>query len=233
MARCILKAKQVPSTYWGEAVLTAVFILNRSFTRSVDGKTPYEAWYGRKLDIRFLCTFGCVGHVKRTRPQVKKLDDRSTPMVFMGYETGSKAYKMYDPVAKRVHVSCDVIFDEDTRWTWEASGESPASSSFTVEYPMYSTTPGSKTPESATSGSPGGVDSRIAIPRTLPLGTMSPDTMASSKVVPGRQFATPPTARSELFDADDNVGAPHRFRRMEDLLGEAAATLTIARGRGC
>ena len=91
MARCMLKAKQVPSTYWGEAVLTAVFILNRSFTRSVDGKTPYEAWYGRKPGVRFLRTFGCVGHVKMTRPQLKKLDDRSTPMVFMGYETGSKA----------------------------------------------------------------------------------------------------------------------------------------------
>ena len=48
--------------------------------------------------------------------------------------------------------------------------------------------------------------------------------MTSSKVGPERQFATPPTARSELFDADDSVGAPHRFRHMGDLLGEAAAT---------
>ena len=224
MARCMLKAKQVPSTYWGEAVLTAVFILNRSFTRSVDGKTPYEAWYGRKPDVRFLRTFGCVGHVKTARPQLKKLDDRSTPMVFMGYETGSKAYKMYDPVSKRVHVSRDVIFDEDARWTWEASGEAPASSSFTVEYPMYSTTSGSKTPGSATPGSSGGVDPGTATPRTPSPGTVSPDTITSSKVGPGRQFATPPTARSELFDADDSVGAPHRFRRMGDLLGEAAAT---------
>lgn len=68
MACCMLKAKQVASTYWGEAVLTVVFILNRSFTRRVDGKTPYEAWHGRKPDERFLRTFACVGHVKMTRP---------------------------------------------------------------------------------------------------------------------------------------------------------------------
>ncbi|XP_073360351.1 uncharacterized protein [Aegilops tauschii subsp. strangulata] len=113
MARYKLRAKQVPSTYWGEAVLTTVFILNRSFTRSVDGKTPYEASYGRKPVVRFLRTFGCVGHIKTTHPQLKKLDDRRTPMVFMGYETGSKAYKMYDPVSKCVHVSRDIVFDKD------------------------------------------------------------------------------------------------------------------------
>ena len=60
-------------------------------------------------------------------------------MVFIGYETGSKAYRMFDPVAKLVHVSRDVIFDEEVRWNWEAPGEAPASSSFTVEYPVYVT----------------------------------------------------------------------------------------------
>jgi len=37
-------------------------------------------------------------------------------MVFIGYETGSKAYKMYNPVSKRLQVSRDVIFDEEARW---------------------------------------------------------------------------------------------------------------------
>jgi transposase InsO family protein len=43
MARRMLKAKKVPSMFWEKAVLTAAFILNRLFTGSVDGKTPYEA----------------------------------------------------------------------------------------------------------------------------------------------------------------------------------------------
>src|SRR4051812_28392977 len=124
--------------FWGKAVLTAAFILNRCFTRNVDGMTPYEAWHGKKPNVRFLRIFGCVGHVKDTRPHLPKLDDRSTPMVFIGYETGSKAYRMYDPVSKRLHVSRDVIFDEEARWNWEAPGEAPASSSFTVEYPSTS-----------------------------------------------------------------------------------------------
>jgi transposase InsO family protein len=48
MARSMLKAKGMPNRFWGEAVLTAVYILNRSLTRALEGRTPFEAWYGRK-----------------------------------------------------------------------------------------------------------------------------------------------------------------------------------------
>lgn len=51
MARSMLKAKGMPSMFWGEAVATAVYLLNRSFTRRVDGHTRYEAWHGTKPDI--------------------------------------------------------------------------------------------------------------------------------------------------------------------------------------
>jgi hypothetical protein len=47
-----------------------------------------------------------------TTPNLKKLDDRSRPMIFIGYEPGSKAYSVYNPLTKKVHVSRDVIFDE-------------------------------------------------------------------------------------------------------------------------
>ena len=47
MARCLLKSMQVPSKFWGEAVKVAVYLLNRSPTKSLNGKTPFEAWLGR------------------------------------------------------------------------------------------------------------------------------------------------------------------------------------------
>ena len=46
MARALLKQQGVPAKFWGEAVVTAVHLLNRSPTKSLQGKTPYEAWYG-------------------------------------------------------------------------------------------------------------------------------------------------------------------------------------------
>jgi hypothetical protein len=47
-----------------------------------------------------------------TTPNLKKLDDHSKTMVFIGYELGSKAYRAYDPVSKKVHVTRDLVFEE-------------------------------------------------------------------------------------------------------------------------
>jgi transposase InsO family protein len=64
MARCLLKAKGVPPRFWGEAVTTAVYLLNRGTMKSVTGKTPYEPWCGRRPGVHHLRIFGCVVHVK-------------------------------------------------------------------------------------------------------------------------------------------------------------------------
>jgi transposase InsO family protein len=48
MARSLLKSMGVPSRFWGEAVSTAVYLLNRAPTKSVQHMTPYEAWHGKK-----------------------------------------------------------------------------------------------------------------------------------------------------------------------------------------
>ena len=138
----MMKANGMPAAFWGEAVSTAVFILNRSPTKALQGKTPFEAWHGRKPSVAFLRTLGYIGHIKVTKPGLGKLEDRSTRMVFLGYEDGSKAYRLYDPTGGKVVVSRDVVFDEAACWGWK-SGDGEAmpgglSSSFTVEYMAYS-----------------------------------------------------------------------------------------------
>ena len=81
-------------------------------TKALKGKTSFEAWHGHKPNVSFLRTFGRVGHVKNTKPHLGKLEDRSTPMVLLGYEEGNKAYLLYDPRGGKVVVSHDVVFDE-------------------------------------------------------------------------------------------------------------------------
>jgi hypothetical protein len=121
-------------------VTTAVYLLNRSPTKSVHDKTPFKVWHGYKPDVSYLHVFGCVTHVKVTKPHLAKLDDRSTPMVLFGNEPGSAAYRVYDPVGGHVHVSRDVVFDEGARWDWEKTGGTPDAPSFHVEHFSFPTT---------------------------------------------------------------------------------------------
>nr|GEV25017.1 zinc finger, CCHC-type [Tanacetum cinerariifolium] len=48
-----------------------------------------------------------------------KLDDRSTRMVYLGNEQGSKAYRLFDPTTHRICVSRDVKFKENETWDWK------------------------------------------------------------------------------------------------------------------
>jgi hypothetical protein len=202
----MLKGMGVPASFWGEAVSTVVHILNRSFTRSVDGQTPFEAWHGHKPDVQYLHVFGCRAHVKITRPGLKKLDDRSVPAVFLGYEPGSKAYRLYDPVAKRILVSRDVVFDEGRAWDWQSASEPVVTSEFIVESMDY------------------GGDVSAPVSATAADEQSSPDAAEPSTPwvdTDDLEFATPPTAPDpELFDAEDDAEAPHRYRRVADLHGD-------------
>ena len=91
----------MPAEFWGEALATAVYLLNRSPTKSLEGKTPYEAWHGRTPAVGHLRTFGCLVYVKELN-HVGKLDDRSTSGEFIGYAEGAKAYHVLDPTTRRV-----------------------------------------------------------------------------------------------------------------------------------
>lgn len=110
MARCLLKAMVVPTIFWGEAIRTAVYLLNRSPTKALDSRTPFEVWHGRKPKVSHLKVFGCVAHVKQLGPGMNKLSDRSSKMVLIGYESGTKGYRLFDPISRRLVVSRDVIF---------------------------------------------------------------------------------------------------------------------------
>ncbi|KAD1781278.1 hypothetical protein E3N88_42305 [Mikania micrantha] len=84
--------------------------------------TPsYEALMKRKPNLEHLRVFGCVGFFKILGEGQKKLDDRSSPMVYFGTEIGSKTYCMYDPKGKRIQVSREVKFDEKRSWDWSKS----------------------------------------------------------------------------------------------------------------
>lgn len=214
-ARSLLKAKGLPSWFWGEAVNTAVYLLNRTPTKSVEGMTPFEAWYGKKPAVHHLRTFGCLVYVKNTTPHLKKLEDRGRKMIFVGYERGSKAFQAYDPVTKRVHVTRDVIFDEGGQWDWPDDTEHGVETShtddiFTVKYmvvpeddePMDESTSSSASP--VASASP-----------ASPTATPAPAT-------PTVQYATPPTSLVEQLDADHDDDAPLRFRTLDNIIGPAS-----------
>jgi hypothetical protein len=79
-------------------------------------KVPQEAWSGTKLNVAHLRTFGCIAYAHVPSKLRKKLDDRSEKCIFTGYSETSKAYRIYNPITKKLILSRDVQFLENQFW---------------------------------------------------------------------------------------------------------------------
>ena len=115
MVRSMLKGKSLPKYLWGEAVSTAVFILNRSPSKRLEGITPEEAWSGAKPNVSHFRIFGslCFRHIPDQLR--RKLDDKGEQMILLGYHS-TGGYKLFDPKSKQIIISKDVVFDESRSW---------------------------------------------------------------------------------------------------------------------
>ncbi|RVW26309.1 Retrovirus-related Pol polyprotein from transposon TNT 1-94 [Vitis vinifera] len=120
MVRSMISHSTLPESLWGEAIKTAVYILNRVPSKAV-AKTPYELWTSKKPSIRHLHVWGCTAEARSYKPNEKKLDSRTVSCYFVGYSERSKGFKFYDPSTRSFFETGNAKFIEDV----ELSGREP------------------------------------------------------------------------------------------------------------
>ena len=97
--------------FWGEAINTACYVINRVSIRSWISKTPYELYKGRKPNISHLRSFGYKCFILNNgKHPIGKMDAKSDEVIFMGYELNSKAYRVFNKTSLIVEESIHVIF---------------------------------------------------------------------------------------------------------------------------
>jgi transposase InsO family protein len=113
MACPMLDAAEAPIELWAEAILAACHIRNRLPSRSLDGKSPHEAWTGMKPTIGHIRKFGCAvyRHINKKTGR-KKLHKKSMLGYLVGYDS-TGIYRIYHPKTKKIKVSRDVVFSEN------------------------------------------------------------------------------------------------------------------------
>ena len=96
MVRSMMSYSSVPISLWGEALKTAMYILNRVPSKAVP-KTPFELWTGRKPSLRHIHIWGCPAEARIYNPHEKNLDSRMISGYFIGYPDKSKGYRFCCP----------------------------------------------------------------------------------------------------------------------------------------
>ena len=117
----------LPRDLWAEAVNTAVYVKNR-INGKTTSKTPFESWYLRKPDVSHFRIFGSYAYVHIPKSLRQKLDAKSQKLLFVGYSETQKAYRFFDRTTRRITVSRDAIFCEQSQTKEILSIDLPATS---------------------------------------------------------------------------------------------------------
>ena len=116
-ARTLLIQASTPINLWGFAIMTAVHLINRLPSSSLEFQSPLEilekCFPGIRLKTGLpVKIFGCVAYVHNPVHKQNKWSTKGLKCVFLGYSNTQKGYKVYHPITRKYMVSKDVIFDE-------------------------------------------------------------------------------------------------------------------------
>ncbi|PWA92773.1 zinc finger, CCHC-type [Artemisia annua] len=118
MVNSMLSYSGLSQGFWGEAMLTACYLLNRVPNKR-NKVTPYELWTKKKPNLNYLRVWGCRAVVRLPDPKLKTLGERGIECIFVGYAEHSKAYRFY-VIEPNEYVSInsiiesrDALFDEN------------------------------------------------------------------------------------------------------------------------
>jgi hypothetical protein len=87
MVRSMMSQTDLLLSFWGYALETAAFTLNRVPTKFVE-RILYEIWIGKHLRFSFLKIWGCVAYVKRLMSD--KLTPKSDKYFIVGVSEGNQ-----------------------------------------------------------------------------------------------------------------------------------------------
>jgi hypothetical protein len=111
-SRALMIASSIPPHFWAEIVSTVTYLINIQFSSALQGGIPFERLCGKTSDYSSLYHFGRVCYMLLAPRERTKLTAQSVECVFLCYSAEHKGYRRWDPVARRMWMSRDVVFDE-------------------------------------------------------------------------------------------------------------------------
>jgi hypothetical protein len=102
MARTMLDEYKTPDRFWAEAINTACYSINQLYLHRILKKTSYELLTGKKPNVSYFRVFG----------RKSKFAPKDVEGFLLGYDSNTRAYRVFNKSTRLVEVSCDIVFDE-------------------------------------------------------------------------------------------------------------------------
>ena len=102
--RSMLQVVHFLNSFWAEAIATACYLCNLSYTKALNNMTLYQLWTGLHPNLSHLKVFGCLAYTHIPAEKRKKTDLKGFKCTFIGYgkSNGVNGYRLYDPKSCRL-----------------------------------------------------------------------------------------------------------------------------------
>jgi hypothetical protein len=112
MARTMLDEYMTLDRFGAKAINTACYSINRLYLHRILKKTSYELLTGKNPNVSYFRFFGskCFILIKRCRSY--KFAPKAVEGFLLGYDSNTRAYRVFNKSTGLVEISCDIVFDE-------------------------------------------------------------------------------------------------------------------------
>jgi transposase InsO family protein len=112
MARIMLDEYKTSDRFWAEAINTACYSINRLYLHRILKKTSYELLTSKKPNVSYFRVFGSKCFILIKRGRNSKFSPKAVEGFLLGYDSNTRAYRVFNKSTGFVEVSCDIVFDE-------------------------------------------------------------------------------------------------------------------------
>jgi transposase InsO family protein len=112
MARTMLGEFKMHERFLSEAMNTTCHAINRLYLHRLLKKTSYELLTGNKPNVSYFHVFGSKCYILVKKGRHSKFAPKAVEGFLLGYDSNTKAYRVFNKSSGLVEVSSDVVFDE-------------------------------------------------------------------------------------------------------------------------
>jgi transposase InsO family protein len=112
MARTMIDEYKTSDRFLAEAINTACYSINCLYLHRILKKTSYELLIGKKPNVSYFRVFGSKYFILINRGRNSKFASKAVEGFLLGYDSNTRAYRVFNKSTRLVEVSCDIVFDE-------------------------------------------------------------------------------------------------------------------------
>jgi hypothetical protein len=112
MAKTMLDEYKTSDRFWVEAVNRACHATNRLYLHKLLKKISYELLTSNKPNVSYFRVFRSKCYILQKRSKSSKFAPKTYEGVLLGYDSNSRAYRVFNVTTGCVETTCDAVFDE-------------------------------------------------------------------------------------------------------------------------